>query len=127
VLVVRRLVETLIRRTRILLAAGKRILTRRPARVTTLEAAGHGPAWRLTGHPCRQGTVQVHLCLPGCHWAYHFPSVVRVCSSPGEIGRTRLREATAGPCRGSLSLRQATGRGSLSLRQATGRGSPPHR
>jgi hypothetical protein len=65
-------------------------------------------------HPCCQGTVQVHPCLPGDYWPCHFPGVVRACSSPGEIGTTHLREATVEPCRGSL-------------RQATGRGSPPHR
>ncbi len=114
--VVRRSAGMPIRRIRSLLAAGKRILTRRPAQVTTLEAAAPGRAWQLTGHPCRQGTVQVHLCLLGDQWACHFPGVVRACSSPGEIGTTRLQEASAGPCRGSLNLRQATGRGS-----------PPHR
>ncbi len=76
-----------IRRFRSLLAAGKRILTRRPVRVTTLEAAAPGRAWRLIGHPCRRGTVQVHLCLSGDHRACHFQGVVRACSSPDERPR----------------------------------------
>jgi hypothetical protein len=87
-----------------------------PVQVTTLGAAGLGRAWRPTDHPRCRGIVQVHLCLPGDHLAYRFPVVVRACNSQGETGMTHLREATAGPCRGSLSLRQATGQGS-----------PPHR
>ncbi len=105
--VVRRSAETLIRRIRSLLVAGKRTLIRRPTRVTTLEAAGLGRAWRLTGHPCRRGTLQVHPCLPGDHQACRFPGVARACSSPGGIGTTRLREATVGPCRGSLRQARA--------------------
>jgi hypothetical protein len=105
-----------IRRNRSLLAAGEKIKTHRPEWVTTLEAAGLGRAWRLTGHPCRRGTVQVHLCLPGDCRAYRFPGVVRACNSQGRTGMTQLREATAGQCRGGLSLRRATGLGS-----------PPHR
>jgi hypothetical protein len=105
-----------IRRTGSLLAAGEKIEICWPARVTTLGAAGLGRAWRPTDHPGRRGIVQLHLCLPGDHRAYRFPGVVRACNSQGETGMTHLREATAGPCRGSLSLRQATGRGS-----------PPHR
>ncbi len=85
-----------------------------PPASATLEAATLGWAWRLIGHQCRQGTVQVHLSLPGDHRVCHLPGVVRACSSPGEIGTTHLREATAEPCRGNL-------------RQATGRSSPPHR
>ncbi len=61
---VRRSAETSIRRIRSLLAAGRRTPTRRPMRVTILEAAALGRTWRLTGHPCRQGTVQAHLCPP---------------------------------------------------------------
>jgi hypothetical protein len=68
-------------------------------------------AWRLTGHPCRRGTVQVHPCLPGDHRACHFPDAARACSSPAQIATIRLREATAEPRQGSLG--QATGRGSL--------------
>jgi hypothetical protein len=111
------LVEMLIRRTRILLAAGKRILTRRRTRVTTLEAASHGRAWRLTGHPCRQGTVQVHLCLPGGHWAYHFPGVVRVCSRVG-LASERLRRGRAEAA--SASVRQLGEAASASGRQLGG-------
>ncbi len=106
--VVRKSAETSIRRIRSLLAAGKRIPTRRPARVTPLEAAALGRAWRLTGHPCHRGTVQVHPCLPGDHRACHFPGV-RACSSPGKIATIHRREATAELCRGSL--RQATDSG----------------
>ncbi len=92
-------------RIRSLLAAGRR--TRRPTRVTILEAAALGRTWRLTDHPCRQGTVQAHLCLPGDYRACHFPGVVRACSSPGKTATTHR-----GLCLGNL-------------RQATGRGSPP--
>jgi hypothetical protein len=49
--VVRRSVEIPIRRIRSLLAAGKRILTRQPAWVTTLGPASLGWAWRPTGTP----------------------------------------------------------------------------
>ncbi len=111
---VRRSAETSIRRIWSLLDAGEWTPTRRSTRVTILEAAALGRAWQLTGHPCRRGTVQVHLCLPGDYRAYRFPGVVRACSNLGEIATIRLREATAEPCRGSL-------------RPATGRGSPPHR
>jgi hypothetical protein len=84
--VVRRSAETSIRRIRSLLAAGKRIPTRQPARVTTLEAAALGRAWRLTGHPCRRGTVQVHPCLPGDRRACHFPSQ---CTADFRVVRVR--------------------------------------
>jgi hypothetical protein len=58
--------------------------------VTILEAAALGRAWRLTGHPCRRGTVQAHLCLPGGCRACSLPGVVRACSSPGETSTIHL-------------------------------------
>jgi hypothetical protein len=103
-----------IRRIGSLLAAGRRTPTRRPTRVTTLEAAALGRTRRPTGHPCHRGTVRAHLCLPGGYWVYHFPDGARACSIPGETTTILLREATAEPRRGDLG-------------QATGRGSPPHR
>jgi hypothetical protein len=72
-----------IRRIGNLLAAGRRTLTRQPARVTTLEAATLGRTRRLTGSPCRSGTVRAHLCLPGDCRVYRFPDGERACSSPG--------------------------------------------
>jgi hypothetical protein len=79
-----------IRRSRSLAAAGEKIETRRPAWVTTLEAAGLGRAWRPKDHPCRRGIVQVRLCLPWDRRAYRFPGMVRACNSQGETGMTHL-------------------------------------
>jgi hypothetical protein len=110
----RKSAETSSRRIRSLLAAGRRTPTCRPMRVTILEATALGRTWRLTGHPCRRGTVQGQLCLLGDYRVCRFPGMVRACSSPGETTTIHLREATAELCRGSL-------------RPATGRGSPPHR
>jgi hypothetical protein len=56
--------EDAIRRNRSLPAAGEKIETRRPAWVTTLEAASLGQAWRAADQPCHRGIVQVRLCLP---------------------------------------------------------------
>jgi hypothetical protein len=103
-----------IRRIGSLLAAEKRIPTRQPTQVTTLEAVALGRTRLRTDHPCRRGTVRAHLYLPGDYQVYRFPGGVRACSSPDGTATTLLREATADPCRGDL-------------RQATGQGSPPHR
>ncbi len=102
-----------IRRIGSLLAAGRRTPTHRPTRVTTLEVDALGRTRRRTGHPCRRGTVRVHLYLLGDCRVYRFLSGARACSSPGETATTLPREATAGPCRGDLRL-------------AIGQGSPPH-
>ncbi len=108
---VRRSEKMPIRRNQSLPAAEEKIGTHWPARVTTLGAVDPGRAWRPTDHLCRRGTVRMHPCLPGDRRACHLPGVVRVCSSQGGTGMTHLRGATAAPCRGSLSLRQANGRG----------------
>ncbi len=100
-----------IRRNGSLLAAGMRTPTRRPTRVTTLEAVALGWTRRPIGHPCRRGTVRAHLYLPGDYPVCRFPGGVRAYSSPGGTVTTLLREATADSCRGDL--RQATGQDSL--------------
>jgi hypothetical protein len=78
-------------------------------RVTTLGAVDPGRACWPTGHPCPRGIAPVHLCLLGNRRACHLPGVVRACSSRGGTGTTHLPGATAVPCRGSLSLKRATG------------------